>query len=106
MKIKSLKVSVSFWGNFKFRGDSYSEMVAVCSEKDGWTLEEAKLAHLVLGRELARECALDALTRGQFSKENFIAVEKNIEKSFMQRKAHLLHEPTIDAEKLESINES
>lgn len=98
VKIKSIKAAVSFWGNFKFRGDSYSEMQAECS-KDGWTLEEAKLAHLILTKELSIECALDALTRGQFSKEQFITLKANIEKSFEKRKAKLVNGRDNDMEK-------
>ena len=90
MKIKSIKAAVSFWGNFKFRGDSYLEMQAEHVE-DGWTLEEAKLAHLTLTREISIECALEALTRGQLSKEQFATIKGNVEKSFEKRQALLIN---------------
>ena len=88
MRIKSFKAAVSFWGNFKFRGDSYLEMQAECP-KGGWTLEEAKLAHLILTREISIECALEALTRGQLSKEQFASLKNNIQKAFEKRKTLL-----------------
>ena len=40
MKIKKVTAAASFWGQFKFRGDSFLEFEAACTEKDGWTLEE------------------------------------------------------------------
>lgn len=99
MRIKSFKAAVSFWGNFKFRGDSYLEMTAECPVK-GWSLEEAKLAHLILSKEIAIECALDALTRGQLSKEQFAAIKSNVEKSFEKRRS------LLGGERVEDKNES
>ena len=99
MRIKSIKAAVSFWGNFKFRGDSYLEMQAECP-KGGWTLEEAKLAHLILTKEISIECAIETLTRGQLSKEQFAILKNNIQKSFEKRKK------LLSGDQAEGLNES
>jgi hypothetical protein len=77
MKIKKVIAAASFWGQFKFRGDSFLEFEAVCSGQDGWSLEEAKQVHLELAKEVTLGCALDAITRGQISKENFAKIQSS-----------------------------
>jgi len=89
IKIKSIKAAASLWGNFKFRGDSYLEMTAECSEA-GWSLTESKLANLILSKEISIECALEALTRGQLNKAQFNSIKESIENSFIKRKKLLM----------------
>lgn len=84
MKIKSIKVAVSFWGSFKVRGDSYLEFQAECPN-NGLNLEEAKKAYLGLSRAVTLECALDALSRGQISKDHYKEVKDRFEKAYEKR---------------------
>jgi len=84
LRIKKIKAAVSFWGSFKVRGDSYVEFEAECP-KEGFSLSEAKKAHVLLAKELTLQCALDALSRGQISKDHFHTIKERFDNSFDKR---------------------